>query len=86
MTYRMRIVTPLLSSLLLSVATLGGCSSRTQQNAKDTAQSAGEDTERAAEDTGEAIEEGTDETGEAVEGAGDKVEEKTDEGDDPNKD
>jgi len=71
---------------LISGGALSGCSSRTQQNAKETTHSAGEDMENAAEETGEAAEEGADETGEAVEGAGDKVEEKTDEGDDPGKD
>lgn len=86
---RLSIVSPLFSVLiacLVSGGALSGCSSRTQQNAKETTHSAGEDMENAAEETGEAAEEGADETGEAVEGAGDKVEEKTDEGDDPGKD
>lgn len=72
------------SILSLSVAaSLGACSSRTQQNAKSTADSAAEDTEEgaesAADETGEAVEEGAEATGEAVENAGDEVEEATDE-------
>jgi len=73
----------LMSVLSLSLVTgLGACSSRTQQNAKETTHSAADDTEegaeKAADETGEAVEDGAEETGEAVENAGDKVEEKTD--------
>ena len=77
---RMRILISLLS--LSVAASLGACSSRTQQNAKSTANSAAEDTEEgaenAADETGEAVEEGAEATGEAVENAGDEVEDATD--------
>lgn len=79
----MRTISSILSiAVALGAGTALGCSSRTQQNAKETTSSAAEDveegSENAADETGEAVEEGAEETGEAVEEAGDEVEEATD--------